>query len=189
TFVRFADRHEREGENESSNDESAATLVRGGKNEKKRRADQRRGPNTLSKKVWLAPVLALSLVGLIALPAARVKKTSADKSDWRSAGEIPVMHEGRVKPLDTVARNTLQLLSNRTSLKMPETEQGPSGTISASQWLLAAMADTDWVGDAPVFRIDAREVLDLFDLTRRSGHRYTLNELQGGREALQKQIA
>ncbi|MBL6909518.1 MAG: cytochrome c biogenesis protein ResB, partial [Pirellulales bacterium] len=77
TFVRFADRHEREGENQSPANETAATLVRGGKNEKKRRADQRRGPNTLSKKVWLAPVLALSLVGLIALPAARVKKTSA----------------------------------------------------------------------------------------------------------------
>ena len=118
-----------------------------------------------------------------------MKKSSPDESDWSGAGEIPVMHEGRVKPLDTVARNTLQLLSNRTSVEMPETEQGPNGKISATQWLLAAMADSDWVGDAPVFRIDAREVLDLFDLTRRSGHRYTLNELQGGREALQKQIA
>ena len=189
TFVRFADRHEREGENESLNNESAASIGRDGKNEKKRRADKKPGPKTLSKKVWLAPALALSLVGLIAVPAARVKKSSPDESDWRSAGEIPVMHEGRVKPLDTVARNTLQLLSNRTSVKMPESDKGPSGTISASQWLLAAMADSDWVGDAPVFRIDAREVLDLFDLTRRSGHRYTLNELQGGREALQKQIA
>ncbi|MGI9459878.1 MAG: cytochrome c biogenesis protein ResB, partial [Pirellulales bacterium] len=46
TFVRFADRHEREEENQSPANETAATLVRGGKNEKKRRADQRRGPNT-----------------------------------------------------------------------------------------------------------------------------------------------
>ena len=189
TFVRFADRHEREGENKSTDNEDAATLGRDGKRGKKRRSGQTRESKVLLQKGWLAPVLALSLVGLIALPAARVKKSSPDESDWSGAGEIPVMHEGRVKPLDTVARNTLQLLSNRTSVKMPETEQGPNGTISATQWLLAAMADSDWVGDAPVFRIDAREVLDLFDLTRRSGHRYTLNELQGGREALQKQIA
>ena len=189
TFVRFADRHEREGENKSPDNEAAATVGRDGKRGKKKRSSQIRKPNVLLQKGWLAPVLALSLVGLIALPAARVKKSSPDESDWSGAGEIPVMHEGRVKPLDTVARNTLQLLSNRTSVEMPETEQGPNGKISATQWLLAAMADSDWVGDAPVFRIDAREVLDLFDLTRRSGHRYTLNELQGGREALQKQIA
>ena len=189
TFVRFADRHEREGENKSPDNEAAATVGRDGKRGKKKRSSQIREPNILLQKGWLAPVLALSLVGLIALPAARVKKSSPDESDWSGAGEIPVMHEGRVKPLDTVARNTLQLLSNRTSVEMPETEQGPNGKISATQWLLAAMADSDWVGDAPVFRIDAREVLDLFDLTRRSGHRYTLNELQGGREALQKQIA
>ena len=189
TFVRFADRHEREGENKSPDNEAAATLGRDGKRGKTKRSNQISEPKVLLQKGWLAPVLALSLVGLIALPAARVKKSSPDASDWSGAGEIPVMHEGRVKPLDTVARNTLQLLSNRTSVKMPETEQGPNGKISATQWLLAAMADSDWVGDAPVFRIDAREVLDLFDLTRRSGHRYTLNELQGGREALQKQIA
>lgn len=189
TFVRFADRHEREGENVSLDNENAATVGRDGKRGKTKRSNQIREPNVPLRKGWLAPVLALSLVGLIALPAARVKKSSPDESDWSGAGEIPVMHEGRVKPLDTVARNTLQLLSNRTSVKMPETEQGPNGTISATQWLLAAMADSEWVGDAPVFRIDAREVLDLFDLTRRSGHRYTLNELQGGREALQKQIA
>ena len=189
TFVRFADRHEREGENKSPDNEAAATVGRDGMRGKKKRSSQIREPNVLLQKGWLAPVLALSLVGLIALPAARVKKSSPDASDWSGAGEIPVMHEGRVKPLDTVARNTLQLLSNRTSVEMPETEQGPNGKISATQWLLAVMADSDWVGDAPVFRIDAREVLDLFDLTRRSGHRYTLNELQGGREALQKQIA
>ena len=189
TFVRFADRHEREGENKSPDNEAAATVGRDGKRGEAKRSSQIREPNVLLQKGWLAPVLALSLVGLIALPAARVKKSSPDASDWSGAGEIPVMHEGRVKPLDTVARNTLQLLSNRTSVEMPETEQGPNGKISATQWLLAAMADSDWVGDAPVFRIDAREVLDLFDLTRRSGHRYTLNELQGGREALQKQIA
>ena len=189
TFVRFADRHEREAVNEAQNSERGSftdTTTRASKKEIQREGDRRR---SLKNRYWFAPVLAISLVGLIAVPAARVKKMSSDESDWKSAGEIPVMHEGRVKPLDTVARNTLQLLSNRTSVKMPASEKGPAGTISASQWLLAAMADADWVGDAPVFRIDAREVLDLFDLTRRSGHRYTLNELQGGREALQKQIA
>ena len=139
TFVRFADRHEREGENKSPDNEAAATVGRDGMRGKKKRSSQIREPNVLLQKGWLAPVLALSLVGLIALPAARVKKSSPDESDWSGAGEIPVMHEGRVKPLDTVARNTLQLLSNRTSVEMPETEQGPNGKFrprsgSLLQW-------------------------------------------------------
>jgi hypothetical protein len=94
-----------------------------------------------------------------------------------------MMHEGRVKPLDSVARNTLQLLSNRTSLVMPDDAPAgsPQGSISATQWLLAHMAAADWADHAPVFRIDAMEVLDLFDLTRRKGHRYSAKELAAGR--------
>ncbi|MBT4157429.1 MAG: cytochrome C biogenesis protein, partial [Planctomycetaceae bacterium] len=189
TFVRFADRHEREVVNAEQDSEPAELTNTEKKANKKQMRRAGDGTSSSRKRYWLAPVIALSLVGMIAIPAARVKKLSSGESNWIGAGEIPVMHEGRVKPLDTVARNTLQLLSNRTSVKMPAAEKGLSGTVSATQWLLAVMADADWVGDAPVFRIDAREVLDLFDLTRRSGHRYTLNELLGGRESLQKQIA
>lgn len=182
TFVRFADRHERERANgaEEHGDEQLPSRRRRGEKAAERRAGQRG---------WVAPVLALSLVGLIVLPAARGRRPASDAADWQAAGRLPVMHEGRIKPLDTVARNTLQLLSNRTTVKMPEAGEGPKGTVSATEWLLAVMANADWVADAPVFRVDAFELLDLFDLTRRPGHRYTFNELQGGREALQEQIA
>ena len=182
TFVRFADRHERERANgaaETGNEQLPSRRRRTGK-----AVEQRPG-----RLGWVAPVLALSLVGLIVLPAARGRRPASDAADWQAAGQLPVMHEGRVKPLDTVARNTLQLLSNRTTVKMPEADEGPQGTVSATEWLLAVMANADWVADAPVFRVDAFELLDLFDLTRRPGHRYTFNELQGGREALQEQIA
>ncbi|MGA1619275.1 MAG: cytochrome c biogenesis protein ResB, partial [Pirellulales bacterium] len=182
TFVRFADRHERERANgvEEHGDEQLPSRRRRGEKAAERRAGQRG---------WVAPVLALSLVGLIVLPAARGRRPASDAADWQAAGRLPVMHEGRIKPLDTVARNTLQLLSNRTTVKMPEAGEGPKGTVSATEWLLAVMANADWVADAPVFRVDAFELLDLFDLTRRPGHRYTFNEQQGGREALQEQIA
>ena len=183
TFVRFADRHERE--------RAAGAVAASGEQQPPSRGRRRAQPAKPGQQRpgWLAPVLALSLVGLIVLPAARVRGPATAAADWQAAGRLPVMHEGRVKPLDTVARNTLQLLSNRTTVKMPEGGEGPTGTVSATEWLLAVMANADWVADAPVFRVDAFELLDLFDLTRRKGHRYTFNELQGGREALQEQIA
>jgi hypothetical protein len=50
------------------------------------------------------------------------------------------------------------------------------------------MAGSDWVEQAPVFRIDALEVLDLFDIKRKQGHRYSAADLAGGRAALRTQI-
>ena len=116
--------------------------------------------------------------------------------DWHSAAALPTLHEGRIKPLDTVARNTLQLLGNRTSVKMPKPEEAPKGvpadlpvgTVSATEWMLGMMAGADWVEHAPVFRIDAQEVTDLFDLTRRKGHRYSHAELEPALPKLRKQL-
>jgi ABC-type transport system involved in cytochrome c biogenesis permease subunit len=161
TFVRFADRHER------STAAEAARPARGGR---------------------LAAALGLGLVALAVVPRLVERPLAPDAFAWRAAGTLPVMHEGRVKPLDTVARNTLQLLSNRVTVAMPkDAAEGPSGTVPATQWLLALMAGRDWAERAPVFRIDAFEVLDLFDVTRRQGHRYSAAELAKGREALRAQ--
>ncbi|MBU6309750.1 MAG: cytochrome c biogenesis protein CcsA [Planctomycetes bacterium] len=161
TFIRFADRHERTT--------AVARKPAGGG--------------------WIGPALGLALVAAAVLPRLRERPASPGEFDWRTAGAIPVMHEGRVKPLDTVARNTLQLLGNRASVRLPdEAAKGPRGSVTATQWLLSLMAGSDWVADAPVFRIDAFEVLDLFDITRRQGHRYSAAELEKGREALRKQL-
>ena len=161
TFVRFADRHER------STSAAAERPGRGG---------------------ILAAALGLGLVALAVAPRLHAPPLARDGFAWRAAGALPVMHEGRVKPLDTVARNTLQLLSNRVTVAMPkESGDGPSGTLPATQWLLALMAGSDWAERAPVFRIDAFEVLDMFDVTRRQGHRYSAAELAAGRDELRSQ--
>jgi len=184
TFVRFADRHER--------GDAAVHAVheRGGK--RSRPDTDGRG----TKGGWAIPAAALALVAICTLPMARQRAVKPDACDWQTVGTLPVMHEGRVKPLDSVARNTLQLLGNRTSVKMPAADDAtakrvpgaPTGTVPAAQWLLAHMAGSEWVDTAPVFRIDALEVLDFFDLKRRQGHRYAAAELEAGREKLREQM-
>jgi ABC-type transport system involved in cytochrome c biogenesis permease subunit len=190
TFIRFADRHERE----ATRDQASAGEPHGTRHDV---TDRRRQRRTASGHVatvteaggWWPVALALALVAACVFPAAWPRRAPSDAADWRTAGTLPVMHEGRIKPLDTVARNTLQMLSNRTSVTMPEEGDGPHGRVSATQWLLGVMAGSAWTERAPVFRIDAFEVLDLFDLTRRKGHRYSAAELAPGREALREQIA
>ena len=180
TFVRFADRRERE----TAGAEAAAVRVRG------KQPRHGAGGTAAAAPDWRLPAAALAAVALVAVPAARVPKPAADAANWNAAGTIPVMHEGRVKPLDSVARNTLQLLGNRSSVVMPEEGAGgaPTGRVPAARWLLAHMAGADWVDRSPVFRIDALEVLDLFDLKRRQGHRYSAADLAPGRAALRKQL-
>jgi ABC-type transport system involved in cytochrome c biogenesis permease subunit len=144
------------------------------------------------------PLVALAVVGLFCLLATFDRSAREDTRDWHSAAALPVLHEGRVKPLDTVARNTLQLLGNRTSVVMPKPDEAaaepkppadlPAGSVSASRWMLGMMAGAEWVEHAPVFRIDAKEVTDLFDLPKRKGHRYSHAELDAGLPKLRKQL-
>ena len=202
TFLRFADRYDRglAAGHEANDGQPAA-----GRNQ--RRATRRSGDrmpetgddgNNAATTVadLIVPLVALAFVGLFCLLATHERSKSKGGHDWRSAGAIPMLHEGRIKPLDTVARNTLQLLGNRTSVIMPkpgEAPQGapadlPGGTVSATEWMLGMMAGADWVEHAPVFRIDAKEVTDLFDLPRRKGHRFSHAELEARLPKLRKQL-
>ena len=191
TFVRFADRLERE----PADRRATVADARRPASRRQRRADREPaqvGPAGQASR-WLIPALALGLVAACVLPAASRRPVPAGTHDWRGVGTIPVMHEGRIKPLDSVARNTLQLLGNRTAVRMPESaaelpDNAPRGTVPGARWLLALMAGADWAHHAPVFRIDAKEVVDLFDLDRHPGHRYSAAELEKGRPALRKQV-
>ena len=206
TFLRFADRYDRGLTGARPADDGQPTESRN-----QRRATLRAGERTAATGVavgrpattaadLIMPLVSLAVVGLFCLVATYDRSASKGGHDWRSAAALPMLHEGRIKPLDTVARNTLQLLGNRTSVIMPkagEAPQGaaadlpadlPVGTVSATEWMLGMMAGADWVEHAPVFRIDAKEVTDLFDLPRRKGHRFSHAELEAGLPKLRKQL-
>jgi ABC-type transport system involved in cytochrome c biogenesis permease subunit len=202
TFLRFADRYDRGLAGAHEADDGQPTVSRN-----QRRASLRAGermaatggagnrPATTATDL-IMPLLAVAVVGLFCLVATYDRSASKGGHDWRAAAALPVLHEGRIKPLDTVARNTLQLLGNRTSVKMPKPEDAPqgapaglpAGTVSATEWMLGMMAGADWVEHAPVFRIDAMEVADLFDLPRRKGYRYSHAELEPALPKLRKQL-
>jgi ABC-type transport system involved in cytochrome c biogenesis permease subunit len=202
TFLRFADRYDRGLAGGAIDAGERTSLVRddnpAGRRPASPRATRRREaarPERGVWQVWVLPALGLLFVSVIALRAANDREPNTGEHDWRAAGRLPMLHEGRVKPLDTVARNTLQLLGGRTHVVMPKPEDAPAaardlpaGAVSATRWMLGVMGGAEWVEHAPVFRIDAKEVTDLFDLPRRKGHRYSAAELEPGRAKLRKQI-
>ena len=95
---------------------------------------------------------------------------------------LPVVHEGRLKPIDTVARSTLMVLTDKSSFDRPEDDPN-SEPITSIQWLLDVMSSgipPPAVSPADlhqVFRIESHPILNHLNLPHRKGFRYAWAEL------------
>lgn len=72
-----------------------------------------------SQETWFArwfPAIVVLLSALLVFAPARPKRESSDGYDLYAAGQIPVFADARAKPWDTLAKNTLQIMSNREKL-------------------------------------------------------------------------
>ena len=71
-------------------------------------------------------------------------------------GKLPVVYEGRAKPLDTLASNSLHILSGRTTFVDADGRRQP-----AIRWFLDLISRPEVAADQRVFRIENTEVLSL----------------------------
>ncbi|MBM4095067.1 MAG: cytochrome C biogenesis protein, partial [Planctomycetes bacterium] len=102
--------------------------------------------------------------------------------DFVAFGRLPVMYEGRIKPFDTLARNSLRIISDRETFRDKSGKERP-----ATQWLLDVITDADAAGAHPVFRIHNPEVREILGLETRKGFRYALDEFRDKLEAFDEQ--
>ena len=90
-------------------------------------------------------------------------------------GRIPVVADGRVKPMDTVARTYVRLLSERESFRDESGKSHP-----AIDWLLdveAGFSDKESrARKHPVFRITHPDLLNILGLQPREGFRYSIDD-------------
>ena len=84
-------------------------------------------------------------------------KTANNDFDFSTFGKIPVLVGGRVKPLDTVARNSLLIIHGKQELRL---ESGKR--LSAMQWLTDVLFNAPIADQYPVFVVQNAEVLGLF---------------------------
>ena len=114
----------------------------------------------------LAFALALGFVLLGALPPGQVRGFDVD-----GFGHIPVLEGGRVKPLDSVARNALLVLRHKQTLRFD------GRTVTADEWLLDLMFRPQVADTQPVFAVDDPEVLGLVGLHQTSDRYFTFTAL------------
>jgi len=111
-------------------------------------------------------VVALAVSAFLAAPApARAAGLSVD-----AFAPVLVQHEGRVKPLDTFARNYLLMSAQRSSL---------DGS-SALAWLVDLMVHPSEGAQRPIFKIRTQEVLDTLRMTADPSGLYSLSALITG---------
>lgn len=126
-----------------------------------------------------AAVAAPALAALVtALYFGGKARPAADTPAARAVarfGALPVAERGRVKPLDTLARTTLQAMSARQEV-LPA-EEG-ARRIPAAEWLLECLSGRDGWDRHQVFRVENLELLDALELPPRPGSfRYSYAEV------------
>jgi len=117
---------------------------------------------------WLALILAAAWVAMSWLPP----KAAPDAPDLVTFGKIPVLVGGRVKPLDTVARNSLLIIHGKESLGLANGEQ-----ITAMRWLADVLFKPAVADEYPVFVIQNAEVLGLFGWEQSDRKYFSFTEL------------
>jgi ABC-type transport system involved in cytochrome c biogenesis permease subunit len=125
---------------------------------------------------WAAAGLVAVSVG-VALRAPHPVKGH----DVAAFGRLPVLEGGRVKPIDSVARNSLLMIRTQQSFQYEDR------TISADEWLLDVMFRPARAADEPVFNIDDPDVLGLLGMQQTKQRYFSFRTLAPRLAEIQKQ--
>jgi hypothetical protein len=151
--------------------------------------------------------LSLILLGVLIIVGALLPARNPGDFDLVGFGRLPVVVNGRVKPLDTVARTTLVVLQSSQTLYVPVKEPPAGLKLTPDEWRARSPKDwrtlppTEWLLDVffngkksdtyQHFEINHPDVLAIFGLSReegRDGKRFSFQQLQPKFGELQKQV-
>ena len=109
-------------------------------------------------------------------------KPKPDDFDVRAFSRLPVLVGGRIKPLDTVARNSLLIMRGKQTVRLTNGE-----TLSASRWLADVLFNAPVADTYPVFAIANQEVLGMFGWPQSDKRYCTFAELQPNLQKIEEE--
>ena len=125
-------------------------------------------------------LIVFGTAALVLLGGLRSSKVDSD-FDMEAFAELPVQVGGRIKPLDSVARNTLLILSARQKVV---TDEGV--TLSPIEWFLDLTMRPELADTYPIFKIEFPDDLGLVGLAEQGQRYYSFNELLPYSEELRR---
>jgi ABC-type transport system involved in cytochrome c biogenesis permease subunit len=91
---------------------------------------------------------------------------------------IPIQEDGRIKPLDSFARN--QLLSFYGKTKLTIYEEDKKTKMPAIDWFFLLITQNKSIKSIPVFTIGNPDVAEAFNLDWTENHTYSFNQINDG---------
>ncbi|MAV64673.1 MAG: hypothetical protein CMG00_05735 [Candidatus Marinimicrobia bacterium] len=84
--------------------------------------------------------------------------------------EIPIQEDGRIKPLESFAKNQLLRFYGKSSISKMN--------LSAMDWLFGVLTNDQKIIELPIFNIRNPEVADALGLERANKHKYSYSAIQ-----------
>jgi ABC-type transport system involved in cytochrome c biogenesis permease subunit len=134
------------------------------------------------KKFLPLTVLLLALAGVV---ASLFPPRPDSAFDLEGFGRLPVLADGRLKPIDTVARTSLLELQGKQDFTAPD-----GRILTPIEWLLDVVYRADVADKYQHFRIDNLDVLALFNLQPEDGaakKRFSFEQLKSKLPELERQ--
>jgi ABC-type transport system involved in cytochrome c biogenesis permease subunit len=128
---------------------------------------------------WIVLILAAGSIIASWLPP---KRAASGDVDLAKFGKIPVQVGGRVKPLDTVARNSLLIIHGKQELRLNDGRK-----LSALEWLADVLFNAAVADEYPVFLEQNDEVLGLFGWEQSQRKYFSYAELAPFLQQIQEQ--
>jgi ABC-type transport system involved in cytochrome c biogenesis permease subunit len=139
------------------------------------------------------PWIIAGLVALWPLYTLLPRHDEAGGFAYKAFGALPVLSNGRVQPLDSLARNSLLQLHDKQTLAI-EPWKTDTEDLTATQWLMEMLMKPEQADTRPVFRIDHPELKGLLKLPldgdpakQTDGKNFSLNQFKERMPALQRE--
>ncbi len=129
-------------------------------------------------------IIPWAVAGLFALWALSALRAPREHSEYNTAefGRLPVLLNGRVQPLDSVARNALLIMRGKQSVALEE-----GGKLTAIEWFLEATMKPEVADGRKMFRVDHPELRSMLKLPAEGSAYFSWNDLQERFEEIDKQ--
>jgi cytochrome c-type biogenesis protein CcsB len=140
-------------------------------------------------KKWLPIIIA----GVMAVWFISTLRPVPDKTfAYSQFGKLPVLSNGRIQPMDSLARNSLLQIREKqeANLEPWKSHMAHPRIISATEWLTTVMLDSATADQWPVFRVDNPELIALLKLPgkdegqKEDGKHYSWSQIQPALSAL-----
>jgi len=128
---------------------------------------------------WGAAALALLIALVFALPGGKARGF-----DVSGFGNLPILEGGRVKPLDSLARNSLLVIHSRQGFRHEGRTVGPD------EWILDVLFRPQVADTQPIFVIDDPDVIGLIGAKQTKNRNYfSFADLSSHLDEIQKQAS